>query len=218
MYTINVLTGPTSEPVSASLLKTYLRTNTTAEDTLLNTFIESARRLFENETNLGIMYQTLVQYNDQNCPMFYLMRGPINSITSVKYYDQNNVLQTADPSTYNTDIVTGGMGRIWFPNGQPSTSSTVRPIWQTTFNVGFYSVPADITTAILLLAAYWFEQRTPYADRTLQSIPKGWDSIISKYKLGNYYQWNMDRGNLWNGYYGNGSWQSDYYYQGGLWL
>lgn len=218
MYSITVTSQPSIEPVTVTTLQNYLRVNTTVENSLLAGFITTARALFERSANLALITQTMVQTLEHNPPhICYLMRGPIQSITSVKYYNQAGSLITADPSTYNTDLVTGGMGRLWFPNGQPTMSTLIRPAFQVTFQAGFgdtaADVPQPICQAILLCAAYYFENRAAYTDATIKSVPQGFEAIVDMYKVGNNYQWGLDRhnnhcGNMqaypWG--YANGGW------------
>jgi uncharacterized phiE125 gp8 family phage protein len=197
MYSITVSSPPAQEPVSTTTLQSYLRVNTSTENSLLSGFLVAARLLFERESNLALITQTMVESLEVPPPYItYLMRGPIQSVTSVQYYDQNDTLQTA--TGYNLDLVTGGMGRLWFPNGQPTMSVNVRPVMNITFQAGYgdnpSNVPAPISQAIMLCAAYWFEQRTAYSDTTIQNVPMGFEAIVDAYKVGNLYQWGMD----WN--------------------
>ena len=153
--------------------------------------------LFERESNLCLITQTITEYLERVPPAnIYLMRGPIQTINSVQYYDTSDTLQTS--SGYNSDIITGGMGRVWYPNGQPNVSSNVRPVMQVQFVAGFgdnpTAVPQPICQAISLLAAYWFEQRTPYSEQTIKDVPMGFSAILDAYKIGNIYDWNK----TWN--------------------
>lgn len=213
MFTCVLTTAPSTEPVSTSTLQTYLRQNTSAENALLAGFITSARELFESETNRALITQTWTQYVSKPVNEIYLMKGVVQSISSVQYYNSAGTL-TSD-NTYSSDIVSGDIGRIWWPNGLPTMSTSIRPVLQIQFVAGYGSsatnVPAAIQTAIMLRAAQMWSDRGG-----TQEIPPGWSTIVSKYSLGNLYQWKMDRHDhpsnwenwdlwgLWPGFFGPG--------------
>lgn len=217
MYTLDITVPPASEPLSVETLQTYLKLNTTTENSLLSGFITAARQRFEREAQIGLITQTIVESIEFPPPYITpIMYGPIQSISSVTYYDQNNDLQTA--SGYNTDLVTGGMGRIWWPNGQPNMSSQVRPVMQITAIAGFGSsasnVPQEIVQAIMMLCGHWFFNRGAYGD-SMSDTPAGWEDAVSKYRLGVFGQWGLDRRRR-RSMYGNPGWPSavwggDYY-------
>lgn len=105
-----VFVEPTVEPLDTSNLtaaKLYARISGTALDTLLPTLIKSARMKVEQDTGLALLTQTRDVTFD-GFPydgMFTLppQSTPLQSITSVQYYDTSGVLQTFDPVNYLLD-------------------------------------------------------------------------------------------------------------------
>jgi uncharacterized phiE125 gp8 family phage protein len=206
MYTLTVTSPPAQEPVSTATAASFLRLNTSTENSLLAMFVTGARQRFEREAQIGLITQTITQ-SIQYAPRYetYLMTGPIQSINSVTYYDQNGNLQTA--SGYSVDIVTGGMARVWWPNGgQPNMSSQVSPVMMINATIGFgtepSSVPIEIVNGILTLVDHWFFNRSAFGD-SMSPTPATFDDAVAKYGLGVFGQWQMDRRHR-RGHCGNG--------------
>jgi uncharacterized phiE125 gp8 family phage protein len=195
MYTLNVTNQPAEEVISTATAQAFLRVNTSTENTIIGNLCIAARQRFEREAQIGLITQTVVQ-SIQFPPPYDIpfMTGPVQSISSVTYYDQNNTIQTA--TGYNVDIITGGMGRVWFPNGQPNMSSQVRPVMQITAVIGFgsspSSVPMEIQQALLNLIDFWFFNRSAYGDN-MAAVPATFDDAVAKYRLGVFGQWGLDR-------------------------
>lgn len=122
---ISVITPPPFEPVSLEDVYNHLRLDvegsppTHPDDTQIDSFIAAAREFVEKNTHRSLVTQTLRLsaagfpvcalpwgYTSLLPPRFqpphhiYLKHPPVQSITSVKYYDIDNVLQTVDAANY----------------------------------------------------------------------------------------------------------------------
>lgn len=86
---------------------------------------------------------------------------PLQSVTSIQYYDGTNALQTLDPANYEVDTHTNParimpvFNSVW-PTTYPRTSAVT-----ITVVVGFgdtaSTVPADLLAAMLLQIKDWYE-------------------------------------------------------------
>lgn len=210
MYTITTVTPPVSEPVSTATLKAALRLNTSDEDTLLAGYITTARMQFEHLTQRAVFTQTLRQYVNRvahsggfpecnygnypqwfyyaSVPTLYLMRGDVQSVSSVHYYDPAGSLQTS--STHTVDTV-GNPRRVYWASGLPSISTTLPHPAYVDFVAGWTSVPADVCTAIQLLAAHYYEERSAFVTDNLKELPRGFAAIAARYDLGLNGNWGM---------------------------
>lgn len=94
--------APTVEPVSVSDIKLQLRVDDDAEEDLIDSLIQTARVWVEEYTGVRLMSQTVTLYIDDAFPLsrFRLRVSPVQSISSVKYYDDDDVLQTLASNTY----------------------------------------------------------------------------------------------------------------------
>jgi len=195
MYTISVTTAPSTEPVAVNDLKTYLRLNTTDEDTLLSTFISTARQQFEFHAQRPVLSTVLRQSVSKlstkgTYPSIYLMRAGVTAVSSVYYYDADDALQTS--STHSTDIINAPSSVYWL--SAPSLSGVLPIVAYVNFTAGWANanaVPSDIKTAIMLLAAHYYEQRAAYVTENLNELPQGFCAICSKYALGVSGSWDM---------------------------
>lgn len=106
--TLKLITAPTTEPLSLSEAKLHLRVEHTADDALITSLIVSARQAAEHELQRALITQTWERVLDLfpldgETNAIELGRPPIQSITSVKYVDQNQVEQTLSSSAYSLD-------------------------------------------------------------------------------------------------------------------
>lgn len=89
---------------------------------------------------------------------FRLTCGPVSAISSVKYFDQDNVLQTVSPSSYFLDGET-----LIFAAAFAAPSLYCRPgavqIEYVAGYAGADAVPKPIRQAMLLLIGHWYENR-----------------------------------------------------------
>lgn len=105
--TFKTTTGPTIEPITLDELKTRLRITTCHFDAELSDLLKSARTTIESESYRRLITQT-VEMHLQDFPGTYgdieIRLAPIQSITHVKYYDQNDTLQTVSSANYYADL------------------------------------------------------------------------------------------------------------------
>ena len=151
-------TAPAVEIVSTGDMKNYIKLHSsiTADDTLILALVKGSRQWAEEYTRRGFITQTWELYLD-SFPVtgdILLLKNPVQSVTSIKYYDVNNELQTLEssPAVYDVDTV-DEPGRI-----RPALNES----WPVTYNklnaviiefkVGYgdaaTDVPQDIVKAV----------------------------------------------------------------------
>lgn len=153
-------TGPTETPISLTDVKAQLRISNTASDTLLAQYIAAATGALDGRYGyLGraLVTQTWKMYlcdwyeMDEDC--IELPFPPLQSVSSVKYYDHDNVQQTLSTSLYVVKAsefvgeIERAYGATW-PTHYPRADAI-----EVTFVCGFGAasdVPAPIKQALLL--------------------------------------------------------------------
>jgi uncharacterized phiE125 gp8 family phage protein len=148
---------------------------TSAEDTLISSLITTAREHVENVLRRALITQTWEMWLD------YFPEGdleiplpPLASITSIKYYDTANAEATFAAANYFVDTKSNP-GRVVLSYGTAWPSVSLRQINGVciTFVAGYgaaAAIPQAIKQAMLLLIAYWYDQRE--AVLTTGAMPK----------------------------------------------
>lgn len=167
-------------PVTLSEAKSSQRITGTGEDDFLQGILDSSIELAEDSTGLALRENTytlrLNSFSDAEFVDSGIIRIPVfplKSVTSVKYYDTDNVQQTlVDGTDYEVNryaepgIIQPATGKSW-----PAVYSKVNPV-EIVFVAGFDNTGLDMTPdklkqAIKLVFGYWNGQREDYAGRRL---------------------------------------------------
>jgi len=112
-----------------------------------------------------------------------LLRRPVQSVTSLKYFDQNGVLQTWDSSNYTVAqekiCPNVGIGPVW-----PMTDRRQDCI-QITYVCGqesLASVPSQLQLAILYLANHFWENRSIVTVEPTSQVHMTLCSLLSSFR------------------------------------
>jgi len=186
-YSIVTTEPPAEEPVTPAELHEHLRLNVglDAVQDLLSLYLTVARDVFEHDTGLAVCTQTFTQYQaGWECPV-RLFRSPVQDVTSVKYYDTDDELQTL--TDWDVDL-TGTPALIYKTDGEdfPALSTKrVRPI-EIEYDAGVDPeyTDAGIRLAIMLLAGHYYNVRESHGEVDYKSVPMGWDRLTAKYSTG----------------------------------
>jgi len=115
-----VTTAPAQEVWTLNEVKNYLKVDTSADDTLITTLLQSAREVAERYLNQALITQTITEKLDRlNHPTIYLSVSPVIAVTSFQYKDNVNSLQTYDAANYVVDTflkpgrLSLGYGKTW---------------------------------------------------------------------------------------------------------
>lgn len=150
-----VVTTPVStEPVSSAEAIAHLVADS-SDTTYITALITAAREYCENITGRALAAQTIKAYPDEFEDVMRLPREPINTISSVKYTDYDGVVTTMAASNYSLDTVDGNIAFFELPDFEPTI---INPI-EIVYTAGYTTAPKMVKQAILLLVAYWYENR-----------------------------------------------------------
>ena len=153
--------APASEPITTAELKTHLKIDWNDEDSYLDALIQAAREMCEAYTNMSFFTQTYtVEFDDFPNGDINLHKAPLQSITSVTYYDVDNAEQTLATSNYWADL-NKLPARIYFDDTPDTYDDRFNAVkvtmvsgWDDTANI-----PEAVKHAIKLQAAYMYENR-----------------------------------------------------------
>ena len=175
---------PTENPVDIEAARFWLKVNGTGSDTLIEGLIRAATRYVENMTGLRLVTQTVIMKRDDFSDCMVLPVGPVQSITSVEYLDNNGASQSLDPANYSALL--GQSGSISLVTGKSWPSVAISPQAVTiTAVVGFGQAedqPEDVRTALMMLATQWFDTRGASTERELKEAPLAVWSLLQPYR------------------------------------
>ena len=153
---LQLVTGPTAEPLPLAKAKRRLRVTTDAEDSDIEDLIAECREQAEDECGRAFLPQTLRLALDRfprHGRPIAVPRPPLRSVTSVTYYDVAGELQTMAAEDYGVELV-GEPGRIYpAATWWPETASRPGAV-QVVYVAGYASataVPRQAVAAVLAL-------------------------------------------------------------------
>lgn len=161
---VRVSVAPTAEPLSLVEARQHVRRDDYADDGLIAGLIMAAREHVEQITGRVLCQQTMVMTMDgfPRCQPILLPRGPIQSITTVKYINASGVLTTWSGSEWQSDLYSNppriepAYGLSW-PDAR-----LVYGAVEVTFVAGYTGpelIPQSILQAMRLLIGHWYENR-----------------------------------------------------------
>lgn len=157
-----VQVSPGAEPISSADLKAFLNYEDTDQDSLISALGVAARSYAETRTRRALITQTWQgHFSSSPCSEIWLPRPRIISVESVKYYDTADSLQTLATDSYH--VVAGENGRIkvtTWPSVHATRPDRYQINWTSGYGAAGSDVPEDIITAMKMLVAFLFEERT----------------------------------------------------------
>lgn len=182
-----VTTGPTSEPVTIAEAKAHLSIaeSDTTHDGKLRALIMAARDQWENDTDSITCYQSFRLRTNYVHDRLRLPKTPIQSITSIQYYDGNNSLQTLSASLYQLHVNEIRYGyQVTLPAYADRWDA-----WTITYRCGYSQdgrlVPSIAKQAMLLLVAFYFENPDMLMSEALQSM-RPYNALVTRFQRSTY--------------------------------
>jgi len=176
-----LITGQTEWAVELPEVKKHLREDGTADDAYIQELIYSVQDQIKGDYGLYLNEETYDLLLDDFPEQILLWRGPISSITSVKYTDDDSATQTVTSTNYSTDLFSVP-ARIAPVDGYswPIPRDTLNAV-QVRFVTGYTSpavIPADIKQAMYLIINDRWDNREDKGRR----FPRISELILNKYK------------------------------------
>jgi len=182
--TVEVTSEPSCKPVTIAEAKRQLRVDTSADDSVIERLIRTARKTVERRANVSLITQTRKVYFDEWHEVLQLPYGPVQSVSSIEYVDTDGTTETVDSSTYRVDLtsrvprITEAYGEVW-----PTKRSVTNSAW-VTYTAGWGDNPDDVPeearAAVFALVTHWYEYRQPVMTEGVpRDVPMSIDSQIA---------------------------------------
>mgnify|MGYP003149506738 CR=1 FL=1 len=184
-------TEPTSEPIANSVMKNFLKVDTSADDDLIASMITTARQIVEQRARVQLLSATYKMNLDRfpiQTNWITLPISPLSSVTHIKYYDDTNTQQTWAASNYIVDDQSEPP-RIRIAQSSTFPSTYARPNaveikyvagYASTSAVGY---PTALNAAIYLIVGHLYENRQDVVNRIQYVMPQGAQTIIDNFKI-----------------------------------
>ena len=207
-----LVTAPATEPVTASELRTHLRTDATElPDAEANALVTDARTEIENMTAVafitqswrlaidrwpaggeawwdGVREMSITElYNSNTIQSLDLPRWPLASITSVTTYDEaSNATSVTVANVFDVDTYRTP-GRITLKRGQTwpiaLRGSNAIEIVYVSGHANAAAVPSPLKRAVKQLAAFLYSNRGDDCDPSQAYVDSGAQAIMAQYKV-----------------------------------
>ncbi len=151
------------EPVDLATAAAHVRQDSTDDNAVLERLITVARVSIEKDYGLYLIERSVDVYFPGFGPKNFIRipRGPLQSVTSVKYTDSDDDESTFASSNYDVDI---RRGRVVLKDSALWPTATLRPMDPVVIRcvMGYASadeVPANIIQSMLLRLGHLYEHR-----------------------------------------------------------
>lgn len=184
-----LVTPPAVRPVTIDEVKRNCRIDHSDEDDLLEMLIDVAVSHLDGygrALGRALISQTWRHSVDEFCDVIRLPLGPMIAITSVQYYDGDDVLQTLASTVYGafSDEI-GPYIELLESQYWPATatrSDAVRITYTAGYGATADKVPAAIRWAILMMIVGLYENRgSVVIGQTVEELPAGVKNLLSPF-------------------------------------
>lgn len=191
-HTLQIVASPTDLPFDLTTAKAHLRVTDSADDTLITALITVAVQRVEEWANVRFMTQTWDVLFDEfpECDYIQLPLWPIASVTHLKYYDIDGVLQTLSSADY---ILSGERRPPQITlaptvGGWPSIQSNRIDAVQLRVVAGrgiadVAKVPQNMIHAAKLVLGHLYENREDMEALSTKGIPSAAELLMFQYKI-----------------------------------
>lgn len=170
---LSLKTAPAAEPVTLAEAKLQLRVDGSSEDSYITLLITAARRAAEEFMRRSLITQTWeLKYDDSAPEKVRLLRGPVQSVTSVKSITRAGVETTLSSSGY---YLNAGKEELIFDSGPIGDFITIEYV------AGYgnaAAIPESIKQGMLSHVAAMFENRVEPG-----AMPQGAVALYAPYRV-----------------------------------
>lgn len=191
-FTLKRTVAPTVTPVTVADAKTHLRIDDSDSDSYISELIEVAAEAVTEMAGKALITQTWQIKTGQvvGRAKLYLPFAPVQSITSIAYFDADDASQSADTADY---ALKGDDDRAWIePVGMgqwPSMYDRTDAL-TVTYVAGYgaspSNVPANLRQAVKMLVGHWYENREAanHTAAMVHEIPFGVREMVNLNRVG----------------------------------
>lgn len=173
---------PGASPVTLSEVKDHIEVEDDDRDALIQRLLDAAVAYVDATGVLGqaMITQTWAQTGYGWRDRVDLTITPVQSLSAVKYYDTDNVEQTATLSDFR--LIGGARSSYVEPVGSwPQTfdrPDALRLEYVAGYGDAASDVPENIRNAVCTLAGHFFNHREAYSEGAVREVPMLFEALI----------------------------------------
>ena len=181
----SVVTPAASEPITLTEAKNFLRVDGSDDDTLISALISAAREMCESYCRRILVTTTIDEYfdgfpnykNPESKDIIYLSRGPVASITSLKYVDE--IGSDVNSDAYVADLISEP-ARIASTAGWFATNGIINQvIVRYTVGTDVSSIPTPLKQGMLLIISDLYDKR----DDRVRQLPTASEYLFNPFRI-----------------------------------
>jgi len=189
-YSLTRTVEPTIEPVTLSEAKRHANVVASDDDTLITALIQAAREQVESDCSRALITQTWrLKLHEWFADWLDVPRAPLQSVTSIKYLDPDDVEQTLPAAYYDVDadrtpgVIWKDPDYTWPMVSDQANCITI--LYKAGYGDAAAAVPARAKQAILLLVGHWYRTREAVGQLGPE-IALTYQRLINGLRVGNY--------------------------------
>lgn len=182
-----VVTAATVEPLTSEQVKEHLKVENDEENLLIEQYIKGARDATEYVYQYQLCEATLRDWFDSfpcDTKPIVLNRWPVQSVASIKYYDDSDTLQTWAAANYIVDLVSRPARIMVHPDAiYPVPQARINAV-QVNYVAGYATpgeIPSGITDNMLFLVGWMFRHRDEANDH--EKVRQAFRRMASPYRV-----------------------------------
>lgn len=182
MMLLTRISGP-ALPVSLSLALQHLR-EPQDEATYLQPVLSAATGFVSEKSGRTLGAETWEIAVSQASGDIELPKSPVQSVTSISYYDAAGVAQTVPVADYylfkdgDRARLRPKDGKSWPPLQDRDDALTIR------FVAGYTTLPAELQHAILMMTAHFYQNRSSVEAANMIEVPMSVEALVSVHRIG----------------------------------
>jgi uncharacterized phiE125 gp8 family phage protein len=181
-------TASSTPIVTTAVAKAHLKVDISDDDTLIDNLVTAATQAAEEYTNRYFMQTTLIMRGDTWDDIKTLYKSPVHSITHIKYYDEDDSLQTLATAVYLADLYSKPAQISLMPDQSFPDLSPRKMAVEVKYVVGEGTTTDTISDlikqSVLLMVGHWYEHRSSViSGKTAMEIPLTSQMLLDQYKI-----------------------------------
>ena len=186
-HPIERIDAPAVDPISLNECKAQMRVEFSEDDVIIKRLIAVAIAYVDVRGVLGkaMITQKWAQWLPSNpAQQVHLRLTPVQSVTAVKYYDINGVLQADTLSNYKVvglsdhSVIQPKSGFTWPTTEQRDDAIKIE--YEIGYGNAATDVPQNVRHALMMLVAHYYEHRENELVGTIsKTLPYGFDDLLN---------------------------------------